>query len=168
MKKKSTTYILIAAVFGLWGMIGYKVFKAFKSPETDSKKPITIMLDDFKKSQPAYDLLPQYPDPFLKGGFIEMETTDNSDNFFNTDYDALEIPYQEENQESETAYFPTVVYKGVVKPNSNNKKTYLIQLNHKSEIFSLNEERDGVKIISGNREKIKVRYNGIIKEFSIQ
>ncbi len=171
MKKKSTTYFLILAVIGLWGGIGYKIFYTLKPFESiKHKTTVDSFLTEEKKSSTPYRLLPTYGDPFLKGGFIESETIEvtNFNGLLNDEYDDLEVPYKEENiTEEKAAYFPNIIYKGIIKSNSKGKRAYLIQINDKNEIIQGNEEKQGVLILEGNREKIKVSFNGEIRAVHI-
>lgn len=63
MKRKTMTYLLLAAVIGIWGVIGYKLITATTGHPDPAVAPAVVL----KKTQPeAYPLKRNYRNPFLK------------------------------------------------------------------------------------------------------
>ena len=62
MKSKTTTYVLIAAVLSIWGIIAWKLFKP-ERPEEVSMNPPALQTE---KTKILDTLVFGYADPFLK------------------------------------------------------------------------------------------------------
>ncbi|MFN3753691.1 MAG: hypothetical protein ACK4R1_06500 [Flavobacterium sp.] len=61
-----------------------------------------------------------------------------------------------------TTPFPLVKYYGFIKSTTDNKELILLSVNGKFSRVKLNEEKDGIKVTSLQKDSIKVSYN---KEF---
>lgn len=64
MRSKRTTYLLLAAVVGVWGVVMWKIFTPASRPAcVPLAKPVSV-----QRERPDADtLLLDYADPFLKG-----------------------------------------------------------------------------------------------------
>ncbi len=149
MSKNVRTYVLLGLVLIIWGLIGYKVVKAL-SPEEEPMpelKPVVFSPQPTTKKD-TFSLMADYRDPFL-GTLPKTERKPIKKQ-------VAKQPVQKRN----------IVYSGSVsQPNSGNSM-FFVSIDGQQHIMSPKEEEDGVKLLSGNGENIKVRYNGITETIS--
>ena len=157
MKNKKTIYFLIPAALIVWGLIGYRVYKAVNPTPTEV---IAINTDDnFKPKKvetvQSYDINADYRDPFL-GTLASNKKVKRK---------AITTVAKPKEQ----IIFPTIVYKGIVSPKTNKKATvYLVQINGQQNLLKLQNTSEEVTLISGNDKEVVLEYQKERKTFSIQ
>lgn len=144
MSKSVKTYALLALVLIIWGIIGFKVIGAL-SPEPQPEIVVKQTLKDFKfeKERDTFGLIADYRDPFL--GTLpprKKKTTKES-------VVKKEVPKK------------NIVYSGLVSQTGSGNTLYFVSIDGRQYTVSKNEEVDNVRLLRGNEESIKVRYNGI-------
>ncbi len=100
MKSRVTTYLLVVAVLAVWGFIAWKFF--FSRPDTTEAAPVRPA----GRETPAHEeyvLTLDYPDPFLKGAFVEVLETA----YQTTEPTYYEPPYVYDEH-------PAIVYAGTI------------------------------------------------------
>lgn len=173
MSKKNTTYILIGLVVLIWGLIGYKIIESF-SQEEEIVSTYDVLPQ--KEAKEDYALVLNYPDPFLKNQFIEKKHTEppevveypNSPNTSASVQPPI-VPQPKLPKPSPPSdIFPSIIYYGIIRQSENPKdRVYLVQVGGINETFNLSEKKEEVKLISGDAEKIQVRYKGTNRTFEI-
>ncbi len=157
MKNKKNIYFLIPAALIVWGLIGYRIYKAVNPP------PIEVLAinadDSFKpkkvESVKSYDINADYRDPFLG--------TLASNNKLKRKVTTTSVKPKEQ------IVFPNIVYKGIVSPKTNKKTAvYLIQVNGQQKLLKLRNTSQEVTLISGNSKEVVLEYQKERKTFSIQ
>lgn len=149
MDKQLKTYVLIAGVVVVWGMIGYQIYSKFTTKEFNfqqqqqqSYQPKTI----HNKAQ--YSIRKHERDPFL--GTV---TTANP----------VKVPRAKKAVSS--VEFPNIRFNGVVKHGK--KRAYIITVNGSQELFMRGELKRDIKLISGTNNTVRLRYKGVTKVFTL-
>lgn len=145
MKSKKNIYILLPTVLLVWGLIGYRVFAGLdpdkdmvdSMPMTKEFKPLKLVANN------NYTIEANYRDPFL--GTLENRVFNKT------------IPKKVYKQKEEIV-FPEILYKGIFSPGDYSKSVFLILIDGEQEMFKLREIHQEVKLISGDKEKIIVKY----------
>lgn len=67
MKKQNKTYLLLAVVLGIWGIIGYKFFSAVNpdAPEIAQVTSDQVFVPKQMKEREVFSIVADYRDPFL-------------------------------------------------------------------------------------------------------
>lgn len=157
MKNKKNIYFLVPAILIIWGLIGYRIYKAINPPPTEV---IAInAVDGFKpkkvKTVKSYDINADYRDPFLgilaSNKKVKRKATTT-----------VAKP-------KEQIAFPTIVYKGIISPKTSRKSAvYLVQINGQQNLLKLRNTSQEVTLISGNDKEIVLEYKKERKTYLIQ
>ncbi len=136
--------MLLGLVLIIWGIIGFKVVKTLSSDEDPLPAPKPVSFDPkplVKKD--TFSLLANYRDPFL-GTLPKKEQKPSKKQ-------VTKQPVQKRN----------IVYSGSVARTGDSKTLFFVTIDGQQHLMSKNEQADGVKLVTGNGEEIKVRYGGI-------
>ncbi len=149
MKKKQKTYLLLLAVMAIWGILGFRIIKTISpSGPKSSDLPTTA---DFKPIKPkerdTFSILADYRDPFL--GTLPKLTTKR----INKKPKSVNPSLPEK----------SITYSGLVNDQTSKQMIFFLDIDGQQVMLSKNETRAGVKLVSGNAENIRVRYNGLTK-----
>lgn len=140
MKKQHKTYILLIAVIGIWGAIGYQIYKRM-NPSIPELANIEVQ-NTFQKIPETktefYQLQKDYRDPFL-GGYPKKKRTKTKPK-----------------PEKPAIPFPRVVYNGIIQ--GGKKTTYILTINGQQEILKKGDVFQKVKLIKADKEKAVVRF----------
>jgi len=146
MKKNKKTYVLLIAVFSIWGLLGFKIVGALN---TDAPKQELAMVSkkysiNSIKKRDTFSISANYRDPFL-GTMPKAKT-----------------PKKIRKKSIKKPEFPkrNISYSGSVGQNGTKARMYFVTIDGQQHIMSNNEIISDVKLVSGNSESIKVRYNG--------
>ncbi|WP_218822518.1 hypothetical protein [Maribacter sedimenticola] len=153
MKKQHKTYLLLALVLLVWGMIGYKFVNAI-NPSTN----IPQLVDSSEKFVPkiikereSFSIVADYRDPFLgtikkpKSGIRKTAVKPVK----------KEVPKR------------NVTYTGFITDKGNNQKIFFVTIDGQQQMMSLNDTYQEVKLVQGTKNYIKVVYKGISEKISL-
>lgn len=150
MKKKTKTYLLLMVVLIVWGIIGYQIFSRLNpSVEQTVLQPVKKYTSEKVSEQHFYSLQEEYRDPFL-GGFPQKKK-------INTKKVLKTAP---------TVQFPNIVYNGMI--TGNKSTTFILTINGQQEILKLRETKHQVKLISANKERALVKFQGTQKTYLLK
>lgn len=160
MKSKTTLWILIPAVLGIWGAIGWQVYAAMKgdgdnvgavhgSPFTVPGSPSAI--------PDTFSLLLDYPDPFAAQN---AKPKVNVKSPSQTTQPKTTTPIPEQTQ------WPNIVYSGLVKQPSSGKMLGFLSVNGVSYFVKEGDEVGGVRVLTINPNHITVRWNNSFREYN--
>ncbi|MBV7269070.1 hypothetical protein [Winogradskyella luteola] len=147
MKNKTKTYLLLFAVLSIWGTVAYKILNGL-NPE----QPQTTMQDfDMAfnpKEQTAIDTF--------------SITTVKRDPFLGTLSTKAQTPKQTKNVKTVTSnvVMPIITYGGLIQKQNSKTKVFVVNINNKQFLLKQGETVNDVKLVSGNKKSIVIRFNG--------
>lgn len=151
LNKNIRTYVLLAVVAIIWGIIGFKVVNTV-SPDTPEKvssesvgfKPITPLKKD------TFGITAQYRDPFLgtwpkkkKGNPTAMA-------------------------KKNIAPKRNITYTGSIANKDQKKNIFFVTIEGKQSLMKIGQTVNEVKLVSGSAKHIRVRYNGRAETITLQ
>ncbi|MAU26785.1 MAG: hypothetical protein CMH48_07690 [Muricauda sp.] len=144
MKKNKKTYLLLAMVLVIWGILGFKIIGAINP----SSEPTEIM---------------DFPDPYVATAIKKRDTFSISANYRDPFLGTMpegEAPKRIAKKQVKKTETPkkNIMYSGSVAENGSNKRLFFVSIDGQQHIMSRNESVEGVKLIRGNKESILVRY----------
>ena len=149
MKKNKQTKYLLAAVIIIYGAVAARfVFLGDSSVAVES---MSIPKISFKNENEIkqFSIQNNYRDPFL--GTIPYRKNNNKVNLVRR------------KDQKKMVVFPTIIYKGLVSDSKNQKRIFAIEINQEEQIVTQGIERNGIKVIDGDRDKIRIQYQEEIK-----
>jgi len=155
MKKRTKTYLLLSVVIVVWAIIGYKVISALNPDE-----PINHQVKSFKtvfnpttqKERDTFSVKPVRKDPFLGTLLIKPEPKRITKSIVKT----------------KKVQWPTVNYQGLVsKMSSKRDQVYIITVKQVQYLTKKGQIIDSIKVISGNENKVVLRYKNELKTISL-
>lgn len=152
MKKDKKTYLLLAVVLSIWGILGFQIFKTVSpSEEIISVYSNTEKIGLIKaKKRDTFSIVANYRDPFL--GTMPRS---------NKPKKKKRLPKKEVLPEK------NINYTGFITESKSGNKVFFLSVDGRQQMLSKNEEFNGVKLVSGDAKKVKVKYNGKIKNISL-
>jgi hypothetical protein len=153
LKNKTKTYLLLAAVLGIWGTIGYRVLSGVNPTISEVKQ------DDF-------DMV------FNPKSNTEVETFSiqnlERDPFLGTLSDTKKGKSLSAKKPLEPVidYRPSITYSGLVKKQSTSNQVFVVTINNNQFLLKKGQIADSVTLVKGNDKEIVIRYhkkNQIIK-----
>ncbi len=155
MKNKRNTYLLLAVVIAVWGMIIYKMVNTFypdkKIAETEtfhaSFKPRPLKAED------TFSIVEHQRDPFL-GSFESQRKKRASKR-------VQPLPPKEEGPKI------SIGFSGMIAGKSAKEHIYFVSINNKQHLMKINDEIQQVKLIRGNAKSIRIKHNNQLKTISI-
>jgi len=152
MKKEKKTYLLLAVVLVIWGVLAFQIFKAVNPSEevvpvfTTTQKTDLIKLE----KRDTFSIVANYRDPFL--GTLPKSS----------------IPKKKERQsKKEVVPEKDIRYTGFITESKSGNKVFFISIEGVQQMLSKNQEFNGVKLISGDGNKVKVKYSGKIRTIKL-
>ncbi|MAU27265.1 MAG: hypothetical protein CMH48_09970 [Muricauda sp.] len=142
MKKNKKTYVLLALVVIIWGVLGFRLVKTL-NPQKDE---ITIAenLEPYTpipiKKRDTFSVSANYRDPFL--GTLPKNSQKEKRS-------AIQIPKTPERM---------ISYQGSVSANGSQSRLFFISIDGQQHVFEKGKVIDGVALVWGNDQRIKVRY----------
>lgn len=141
MKKQTKTYLLIAAVAIVWGMIGYRIYQHF-TPEEIESQSITPQVFHFKNNpKKVYTFQQLQRDPFTGKILIKKKITKPK---------KVVIP-----KPKKEVVFPKVEYQGFVEGVSS---SFVLRINGVHHVLNLDDTTNGVRLIKGDTSQIVIEY----------
>lgn len=152
MSKQQKTYLLLIAVLGIWGVIGYQLIAKLYPSDSANNKPDSVQKFKPKKfeKRKVYTINGQYRDPFL--GTLHTQKKKKPKRKVVV-------------KKMENVPFPSIVYNGIVEGATT---SYTISVNGKQELFTLGETINKVTLVKADTKKIIVRFGNTSKTFSLQ
>lgn len=147
MNNKKKTYLLLAAVIGIWGVAGYKMFSAI-NPETP-KVNLDHSAIHFNPKQIApadtFSITVAERDPFL-GTFTRPKTKT--------------VPKKTTVKKVKIApRMPSISYVGIIKKQESNQGIFVVNIDSNQHLLRKGEVADSVKLLSGTVKEIVVLVN---------
>lgn len=143
----------MTAVLVIWGILGFKIVNTI-GPDTSGPQSI-ITLEKFVPPhsimKDTFSIVADYRDPFL--GTLPKREQPAKPN--------PKLPKKDKLPEK------NISYTGFVTESTSGKKVFFISIDGKQLMMSLTEVQNGVKLVSGNKSKIKVQYQGHLKTISL-
>lgn len=155
MKKNTKTYILVAVVVLIWGLIGYKVLSTVNH---ESEKASLAVVSEFKpvpiKKKDTFSIVADYRDPFL--GTIKKPVVKTIKKTSKPKIKKEAVPEI------------NVLYTGHITDSNTKEKIFFVSINGQQQMMSINNTINEVTLISGNKSKIKVKVQKKVKTISLQ
>lgn len=147
MKKQHKTYLLLAVVLLVWGMIGYKFVSAINPSVENNNTAVTAEKFVTKeiKEREQFTIVADYRDPFLG----TMKTPSSSRKKKVSKTVKKELPKK------------NISYTGFITDKASKQKIFFITIDGQQQMMSLKDTFKEVKLIQGTNSYIKVSYNGI-------
>lgn len=152
MKKQQKTYLLLLLVGAIWSLLGFKIFRSLTPEEavvlsgtSESFKPLKI------KERDTFSISADYRDPFLGTLPKARQKTPKS----KAPVQVQKLPEKQ------------IVYSGFITDTSSGNKIFFLTVDGQQQMLSKREEFQGVRLLSGNEQHIRVRYNGKIAKVEL-
>jgi len=156
LEKKKKTYILLVAVLGLWGTIGFKVVGALTTEESVvGTENVSVKFSPEKAKVTTFSISKVKRDPFL-GKLSKSAHTLSLSKSKQIKKDDLNNPW------------PQIQYQGLVKKKGANSSIFIVTINQEQYLLKSNQEIKKVRLLKGNTKEIQVRFNKRVKTFVIQ
>ena len=154
MKNKTKTYILLALVIGVWGVIGYRIL------ETVSPSDVNPTAQNFDMSfNPKHTITVDTfsvqianRDPFLGTLLTKKKVVKKSNKT---------IPKPEIN-------WKPIIYHGIIQKEDGKTKLFIISIGGQQRILKKGQVFDETKLVKGSEKEITMQYKGKRKTFSKQ
>lgn len=152
MKSKTKTYVLLGAVLLIWGILGYRVVKAWMPDRGKVVPPIAVgeLELDLPKARDTFSIMANYRDPFLG-------TTPSKSSKPKTKPATTVSPKD----------FTSVSYSGMVADQGTGQKLFFVNISGKEHMLQVGSEIEGVKLILGDAKSIRIREHGQVRTLQI-
>ncbi|MET1260652.1 hypothetical protein ABV409_14995 [Flagellimonas sp. DF-77] len=145
MKKHGKTYLLLALVIAIWGLLGYKVVNGLgpKEPNLPLNTERPILTEATKTKREPLVIATDYRDPFL--GTLSKAT-----------------PAKSTQVSKKQADWPKkrIIYSGSVAATEQSNRMFFVSIEGKQHLMQRHQTIDGVKLLRGDQNAIHVRYPG--------
>ncbi len=161
MKNKKVTYLLIAVVVSVWGLILHRLFDAVG--QGDDVPPVAIVhqlkeqYNDFSLVKDTTKLKLNYRDPF--GLSKPKDTTSKAVVIHLKPVKGIVAP---------SINWSFISYAGYVRNPASKKLVTLLLINGKNVTLSEGETREQVKLLRNLRDSIKISYQGKTKFITLK
>ncbi len=145
MKNKKNLYFLLPAVLVVWGLVGYRIFKALQlTPVVQQEQRSTMnFAPQPLAASEEFSLQTDYRDPFLGNTKVIKKPK-------------KAVP-RKVKQPSKP--FPAVTYKGLVS-GSGAHQVFIISHNNRQYLLKKGQTQAGFKVVRGNSKTVTLRYEG--------
>ncbi|MGL5890719.1 MAG: hypothetical protein ACRC3B_12580 [Bacteroidia bacterium] len=152
MKSKRTTYLLMAVVAGIWGLIGWKVWKGLQGDD-DLALPAERVVQSGKKNQlsDSFELIANYRDPFL-GRTMQQTSTVAATTVRTTGTAKTTIT----KPEPPVNTWPEIRYGGFIKKSGQENAAGFLIINGSSEIVTRGQKIQDITIVQLWRDSVAV------------
>lgn len=168
-KNKMTSYLLVVAVAGIWGMIIYKVFAAVNGGEDEipmisrtlsAKKPmVKVAVVD------TGELDLSYPDPFRQ---TTTSTGGSSDTLRMIKKERMGLPITNKTPTSVPVInWPSIRYSGYIMNPKTRSLLSLVTIGSESAMLSEGQSAGGVKLIKNMKDSVRVRFLGRTRSINL-
>lgn len=154
MKKNQKTYLLLALVLTVWGILGFRIVKTV-NPSAE-ELPMATNIGKFRpeviKQRNTFSIVANYRDPFL--GTLPKSN----------------IPKKKKKAvtpKKEVLPDKDIRYTGLIGESTTGKKIFFLTIDGQQQMLNEKGVFNEVELISGSFQKIKVRYNGKTKSIPL-
>lgn len=167
MKNKGVTYLLLAVVCAIWGIIIFRIIKGMSGDEEINTVNNTQTFTSNDKAEETYDIIASYRDPFLGG--IRQSYSQNESSSSSTPQIKPTKPKTVIAKPITPALppIPPVVidwsfihFKGLIS-NKGGKAVGIVSINGNEHIIKANDQIGEVKITALNKDSVSVVYKGL-------
>jgi len=162
MKNKNLTYVLIAAVTCVWGLILYRIFAAVgdsgDSAMINTTKPVKEAYNDYAIPKDTTKLFLNYRDPF---GLVKQKDTTMKVARVNLSKNIPVVVKPSIN-------WSFITYSGYIRNPSSKKLIALMSINGQNTTMSEGETKNHVKLLKNLKDSIKISYAGKTKFIAIR
>lgn len=156
LQNKTKTYLLIAAVLGVWGAIAYQIVSGVSPDDA----PELVQNDTSKfnpkpiASKDTFSIQPVKRDPFL--GTLSSKTSKKVSSVKSSEVVKRDIE------------FPSVIYNARIKKPNTDTSLFILTINNQQYKLKKGQIADSLKLVNGNAETIVVRYKNLSKTIKRQ
>ncbi|MFL1013663.1 hypothetical protein [Flavisericum labens] len=146
MNGKTKTYILLAAVLAIWGIIGYRIFGAV-SPNVTIEGPqnnIVAFVPKTDMTVDTFSIRPMERDPFLGHLYFKKKPKSNE----------AKTPVKKE------LVWPSILYHGMISKQRGKEALYIVSINGQQQILKTGQSIDGVTLRKANKTEVQVVFKG--------
>lgn len=158
MKNKGVTYLLLAAVCLIWGIVIYRLISGMSDDETNNFAQPNEKFVDLDSVSETYSLIASYRDPFLGKSFVSNANT---------------APRKIVNVVKNTLPIPVIIpksviyidwsfiqYQGLISNKGKAKLIGLIKIKGEDHMVSVNSTINDVKITFLSKDSVGVIFQG--------
>ncbi len=147
MKKKNKTYVLLAIVLGIWGIIIFQFIGAFNPPsEEEVQAPSDqVFVPKKAKERELFALALDYRDPFLGTAVAPKKKT------LKPKVSAPPKP---------VVPAKSIQYTGFIQQKNSKQKVFFVTVEGQQRMMKLNDTFQEVRLVKGTKSSIRVKYNG--------
>lgn len=151
MKKQTKTYILLGTVLIIWGMIGFRVYSSLSTePVTADVVQITTFRPQKIQEREEFTILADYRDPFL--GTMPVK----------------KIKKKKIKKAVPKVPEPEIKYTGSITDTNTQGKIFFITMEGQQYMLAPKEKVGDLTLVSGNANRIKVRYKNRLKTIPVE
>ncbi len=153
MKKQYRTYLLLAFVLLVWGIIVYKFVNAI-NPSEENPQVLTAnekFIPKRIKKREDFTIVADYRDPFL--GTVKTPTVEKKK--IVSKPIKIEVPKK------------NILYTGFISDQGTKPNIFFVTIEGQQQMMSLNETFQDVKLVQGTKSYIRVLYNGSSEKISL-
>ncbi len=151
MKKNKKTYLLLTCVLVIWGILGVKIIGSLNS--SPKKVKTTTAMAAFNPTRPmakdTFSIAANYRDPFL--GTIR----NTKSKLGKKTITKVETPKK------------NISYTGFITDTGSKKKIFFVTIDGQQYMMGLKDKIQEVKLVSGNKFRIRVSYSGKVHNIPI-
>jgi len=153
VKKNNKTYVLLAVVISIWGIIGYKFISTINPApkeivQTTSDK---IFTPQQLKKRTVFSITANYRDPFL--GTVSTPPKKVKKTTFKKAQ--KQVPKK------------SIQYTGFIGDTNSNENIFFVTVNGQQQMMSVNDTFQEVKLVRGTKSTIKVKYGGATRTIQL-
>jgi hypothetical protein len=147
LKSKTKTYLLLAAVLGIWGTIGYRIISVASPTFSEVKQDNFDMVFNPKSNTEAdtFSIQSFERDPFL-GTLSHTKKAKN-------------LNGKEKPLEPIIDFMPSITYSGLVKKQSTTNQVFVVTINNNQFLLKKGQIADSVTLVKGSDKEIVIRYH---------
>lgn len=155
MKNKRNTYLLLAVVIAVWGMIIYKMVNTFYPDKKIAETEIAHAGFEPRplKAQDTFSITAHQRDPFL-GSFESRKKKRAAKS-------VRSLPPKEEGPKI------PIGFSGMIAGKSTKEHIYFVSINNQQHLMKINDEIQKVKLVKGSAKSIRIKHNNQLKTIPI-
>lgn len=148
------TYMLVACVLGLWGIIFFRIFTASADNESrilkpQAKKPIYFKLVDHQYDPIIIDL--SYRDPFSSAAYSPVLIQENP----------LAGLGQRSTVEKPPVDWSSIRYTGYINNKNTKQQLAIIAIKGRDVMLGVGQQEEGLKLLTFSADSIRVSYQQV-------
>lgn len=152
LKNKTKTYVLLVIVFGIWGIIGYRIWSGFNTevPVAKQHNFAVSFNPDTNTVIDTFSVQLASRDPFL--GTLNVLKTKKANTTISR-------------KQNNFVWLP-ISYLGLITKQGATQKIFVLTINGKQHLLKKGQTMDSVTLIRGNTKAIVLRYKNQQKKFN--